>query len=120
MKLVKKPWAPHVLISSELTIRHQNLNGPTTDDEAERNVERFLAAHIIPVSQLADPQEWADGKDFNQPKTDGVVKNLLGSEVEIVEGEKAGTYVVKPGDIEVVDLSSVSRLPEGHRVKLMK
>jgi hypothetical protein len=108
------------LISSELTIRHQNLNGPTTDDEAERNVERFLAAHIIPVSILTVWQGGADGKDFNQPKTDGVVKNLLGSEVEIVEGEKAGTYVVKPGDIEVVELSSVSRLPEGHRNKLMK
>jgi hypothetical protein len=41
-----------------------------------------------------------------------VVKNLLGSEVEIVEGEKAGTYVVKPGDIEVVELSQVSHLPK--------
>jgi hypothetical protein len=57
----------------------------------------------------------ADGKDFNQPKTDGVIKNLLGSEVEIVEGEKAGTYVVKPGDIEVVELSQVS-----HYLKLIK
>ena len=36
----------------KLTERHQNLNGATTDDEAERNVERFLAAHIIPVSAL--------------------------------------------------------------------
>jgi len=49
-----------------------------------------------------------------------VVKNLLGSEVEIIEGEKAGTYVVRPGDIEVVELSSVGRLPGDHRVKLMK
>ena len=96
------------------------MNGPTTDDEAERNVERFLAAHIIPVSHLRVHGARADGKDFNQPKTDGVVKNLLGSEVEIVEGEKAGTYVVKPGDIEVVELSSVSRLSEDHRDKLMK
>ena len=49
-----------------------------------------------------------------------MVKNLLGSEVEIVEGEEAGTYVVKPGDIEVVELSSVSRLPEDRRAQLMK
>jgi hypothetical protein len=48
-----------------------------------------------------------------------VVKNLLGSEVEIVEGGKARTYVVKPGDIEVVELSSVSPLLEGRRAKLI-
>jgi hypothetical protein len=47
-------------------------------------------------------------QDFNKPKTDGPVKNLLGTEVEIVQGEKEGSYIVKPGDIEVVELSEVS------------
>jgi hypothetical protein len=47
-------------------------------------------------------------QDFNKPKTDGAVKNLLGTEVEIAQGEKEGSYVVKPGDIEVVELSEVS------------
>jgi len=84
------------------------LNGATTDEEAERNVERFLAAHIIPVSQFRALRYQADRQDFNQPKTNGAVKNLLGSEVEIVEGKIEGTYIVKPGDIEVVELSQVS------------
>lgn len=35
---------------SMLICSHQNNDGQTSDDEAERNVERFLAAHIIPVS----------------------------------------------------------------------
>jgi hypothetical protein len=34
--------------------RHQNNDGTTSDDEAEKNVERFLAAHIIPVSLPSD------------------------------------------------------------------
>jgi hypothetical protein len=49
----------------------------------------------------------ADKQDFNQPKTDGPVKNLLGTEIEIVETE-TGSYIVKPGDIEVVELSQAS------------
>lgn len=49
-------------------------------------------------------------QDFNKPKTDGAVKNLLGTEVEIVQGEKEGSFVVKPGDIEVVELSEVNTL----------
>jgi hypothetical protein len=36
-----------------LIYSHQNNDGQTSDDEAERNVERFLAAHIIPVSRPA-------------------------------------------------------------------
>ena len=103
---------------SELTIRHQNLNGATTDEEAERNVERFLAAHIIPVSQPRALRYQADRQDFNQPKTNGAVKNLLGSEVEIVEGKTEGTYIVKPGDIEVVELSQVSASMTLHRTVL--
>lgn len=42
------------------------------------------------------------------PKTDGPVKNLLGTEVEIVSGDKEGSYLVKPGDIEVVETSEVN------------
>jgi hypothetical protein len=41
---------------TDLTRRsHQNRAGETSDEDAQTNTERFIAAHIIPVRPRLDP-----------------------------------------------------------------
>ncbi|CAP69222.1 uncharacterized protein PODANS_1_8900 [Podospora anserina S mat+] len=60
-------------------------------ERAQKNIQRFVEAHLIPVGI------WSKGQK---------VKTLLGDREVWWEEKEDGTRVVQPGDIEVVEVSS--------------
>ncbi|KAK0729009.1 hypothetical protein B0T21DRAFT_370112 [Apiosordaria backusii] len=60
-------------------------------ERAQKNIQRFVEAHLIPVGI------WSKGQK---------VKPLLGDREVWWEEKEDGTRVIQPGDIEVVEVSS--------------
>lgn len=86
-KLPRKPWENPEEYDSLGTNAYEGDDGI---ERANRNLRRFVEAHIIPAS----------------PWTEGEKVKAVGSDREVWWEEKEGKKVVQPGGIEVVSVAS--------------
>jgi paired amphipathic helix protein Sin3a len=86
-KLPRKPWEDPRDYGA---LGPQAYEGEDGQERAQRNLRRFVEAHIVPTSP------WKEGQRVKP----------LGDDREVWWEEKDGKRVVKPGDIEVVSVAS--------------
>jgi paired amphipathic helix protein Sin3a len=86
-KLPRKPWEDPKDYDALGTEAYEGEEG---QERAQRNLRRFVEAHIVPVSP------WKEGEKVK----------AIGTDREVWWEEKDGKRVVKPGDIDVVSIAS--------------
>ncbi|ORX34492.1 hypothetical protein BD324DRAFT_683438 [Kockovaella imperatae] len=72
---------------------HQNADGSTDEDSIQKNVDRFISAHVIPEL-------------VNLPTKSKVETLLPGLSIQVVK--KNDGWIVQPGDIPVLEFNDVS------------
>lgn len=86
-KLPRKPWEDPKDYGA---LGADAYEGDDGQERAQRNLRRFVEAHIVPTSP------WKEGEKVK----------AIGDDREVWWEEQDGKRVVKPGDIEVVSVAS--------------